>query len=247
MKMARWALVCVGSMVSAGMWASHGDAQVGRGAGGRPEGIGLVTNSSKPAETIVAPATSVRRLGMAELKILAALKEPVNFDFTETPLNDVLTFIKDNHDLQIYLNSRVLSDAGIDPTTLPITSNLKGISVRSALNLILRPQGLTWLIRDEVMMITTIDEAKTLFETRIYDIHALVAGDANAKNSTSANSLIKTIVSSVNDNWHENGGNATICAYGDATVRAIVVTQTYDGHEQIEALLTELRRLSPQR
>jgi hypothetical protein len=120
-------------------------------------------------------SVDVSNPGPAEQRILKALEEPVNFDFTETPLSDVLSFIKDNHgDLQVFIDSKVLSDAGIDPSTLPITSSLKGVSLRSALRLILSAQGLTYYIKDEVLKITTKEQADSELVTKVYPVGDLV-------------------------------------------------------------------------
>ena len=98
--------------------------------------------------------------GPAEKKITAALKSPTQVDFIETPLQDVIDFLKDYHGIEIQIDTKALNDVGIDPTT-PITKNLKGISLRSALKLILREFELTYVIQDEVLLITTPEEAET--------------------------------------------------------------------------------------
>ena len=105
----------------------------------------------------------MRTPGEAERRILKALQEPVEFDFNETPLNDVVSYFKDKHNLQIFVDTKTLNDAGIDPSTLPITIRLNGISLRSALKLTLSTQGLTWLVGDEVMTITTQEKADSTF------------------------------------------------------------------------------------
>jgi hypothetical protein len=51
----------------------------------------------------------------------------------------------------------------------------------------------------------------------------------------------------VKGNWRESGGFATIHPFSSGGIRAIAVAQTYDGHEQIESLLAELRKMKPQR
>ncbi len=75
--------------------------------------------------------------GPAEKKITAALKSPTQLEFIETPLQDVIDYLKDYHGIEIQLDTKALNDVGIDPTT-PVTKNLKGISLRSALRLMLR-------------------------------------------------------------------------------------------------------------
>ncbi len=238
MKRVRFGLIVAVALVSCCSWTSHGWGQ-------RCEAVEGARNCVK---VVVGPPTVMPSLkGPAEQKILKALEEPVNFEFTETPLSDFLTFIKDNHDIQLFVDNRTLSDAGIDASTLPITTNVKGIKLRSALNLVLQAQGLAWSIGNEVFIITTQEAADQTFETRLYDVSDLTTNDEVAQSRPDFDSLIKTIVATVKGNWHESGGGATIREFSNSGIRAIAVAQTYDGHEQIESLLTELRKLRPQR
>ncbi len=73
-------------------------------------------------------------------------------EFIETPLQDVIDFLKDFHQIEIQIDQKSLDDVGIGTDT-PITRNLKGITLRSALRLLLRDLDLTYLIRDEVLLI----------------------------------------------------------------------------------------------
>ena len=94
-------------------------------------------------------------------------------EFIETPLSDVIDFLKDHHHIEIQLDNKALSDVGIGSDT-PVTKNLKGISLRSALNLLLRDLNLTWTIQNEVLLITTPEEAENQLITKVYDVSDLV-------------------------------------------------------------------------
>ena len=75
--------------------------------------------------------------GTAEKKIDDALKSPTQLEFVETPLTDVIDYLKDYHKIEIQLDKKALDDVGIGTDT-PVTINLKGISLRSALRLMLQ-------------------------------------------------------------------------------------------------------------
>ena len=62
--------------------------------------------------------------------------------------------MKLRHKINIELDTEALAADGKGSET-PITKTLKDISLRSALRLILEGQGLTYLIKNEVMLITT--------------------------------------------------------------------------------------------
>lgn len=203
--------------------------------------------TSRNEVVVTAPLTTMRIKGPAEENILKALRNPVAFEFDNTPLSEVIIFLQDKYSLQIIWDSRVLSDAGIDPTAVPITARINGVSLRSALNLVLGGQGLTWYIADEMLRISTKEQADSTFETRLYDVRDLTTNDRDTNGTPDFDSLIKTIVGTVKGNWQQSGGAATIRAFGNNGVRALVVAQTFDGHEQIETMLAELRKLKPQR
>ncbi|MBL7039805.1 MAG: hypothetical protein ISR77_14305, partial [Pirellulaceae bacterium] len=94
------------------------------------------------------------RTGGAEAKILEALDDDTRLEFIETPLDQVVDFLKDQHGINIELDAGELDNVGIG-TDVPITRNLKGITLRSALRLMLKDLELTYVIRDEVLLITT--------------------------------------------------------------------------------------------
>src|SRR5262249_21298594 len=96
----------------------------------------------------------------AEEKIIKALNDPNNLttlDFTGQPLNEVMDYIKDKHpEIPAFIfDNAALKDAGIDPTTTLVTIKVNDISLRSALKLILSQFNLTYIIKDEVPLITT--------------------------------------------------------------------------------------------
>jgi hypothetical protein len=56
----------------------------------------------------------------------------------------------------------------------PINRTLSGITLRSAMKIILEPLGLTYIIEDEVMKITTIIAADEKLSSRVYPVGDLV-------------------------------------------------------------------------
>ena len=118
----------------------------------------------------------------------------------------------------------------------PVTFSISGISLRSALRLMLQPLQLTYLIQDEVLLITTPEAADQQLLICVYDVREIVG---TAKDQ-SVDQLIDAIVSCVvTDTWAENGG-------GEAEVRWIkpgflVVSQTQAVHEEVRALLATIR------
>ena len=102
--------------------------------------------------------------GPSEAKILEALDEPTDMDFTEQPLADVVDYLRQRHGIEIQLDKKALTDAGVG-SEVPITRSLKGITLRSALKLVLGEIDLTYVLRNEVLMITSKTEAENMLST----------------------------------------------------------------------------------
>jgi hypothetical protein len=118
-------------------------------------------------------AMELSRTSPAEKKIQEALKQPTQIEFVETPLRDVVDYLKDLHKIEIQLDTAALKDANVDENT-PVTKNLKGISLRSALKLLLDELQLRYVVRDEVLLITSPGKADELMTTKVYPVTDLV-------------------------------------------------------------------------
>jgi hypothetical protein len=109
----------------------------------------------------------------SEAKILSALDEPTDIDFSEQPLSDVIDYLKQRHGIEIQLDKKALTDAGVG-SEVPITRTVTGITLRSALKLLLGEFDLTYVLRNEVLLITSKTEAETMLSTRVYPLADLV-------------------------------------------------------------------------
>ena len=120
-------------------------------------------------------ATELSRRSPAEKKIEEALKQPTQIEFVETPLKDVVDYLKDLHHIEIQLDSAALKEAGVDEST-PVTKNLKGISLHSALKLLLDELQLKYVIHNEVLLITSPTKAESdeYMTTKVYPVADLV-------------------------------------------------------------------------
>jgi general secretion pathway protein D len=90
-----------------------------------------------------------------ELEIERRLKTPVLLKYENTPLSEVMHGLSELAGVNIHLDPRGLSQEGVNSDT-PVTLNLsKEISLKSALNLILEPLHLSYIVKDEVLKITS--------------------------------------------------------------------------------------------
>ena len=98
-----------------------------------------------------------RRRGMSEreLEIERKLKTPVTLDFKNAPLSTVMEYLAKLADVNLHLDPQGLAEEGVSTDT-PITVSLTHeVSLKSALNLILHPLHLSYVIKDEVLKITS--------------------------------------------------------------------------------------------
>ncbi len=139
------------------------------------------------AACILAPAASAADAWPActparnavEMRILEQLGEDTKMPFIDTPLEDVVAFLRDQHDIPIELDTRSMDDVGLSVDT-PMTRNIKGISLSSALQLLLRNLDMTYVVHGEVLLLTTVDAAPKYARLRVYDVSKLVGDSQDA-------------------------------------------------------------------
>lgn len=172
-----------------------------------------------------------------EAKIHRALQGKVSVDFAEVPLTQALAQFEQQHQFSVVINRPALANAGVKPD-LPVTLAAKGIRLESALNLMLKPHGLAWTVRDEVLLVTSKDDAEALFETRVYPVAELV-GNPEANLGGRFDELLNVITSTVEpSSWDTVGGKGAIRRYGET----LVIYQASDVHHRVDRLLHELGR-----
>lgn len=115
-----------------------------------------------------------RQRSEEELEIERKLKTSVPLSFVDRPLSEVMDYLSKLAAVNIYLDEQGLNQEGIDPST-PVTIEVRQpIMLKSALNLILEPLHLSYVIKDEVLKITSeqLRDGEVYFET--YSVADLV-------------------------------------------------------------------------
>jgi len=205
----------------------------------------ILAADNKPGASVNAGSAPAMSNAQA---IRQALGEQATFEFQGVPLNDVAGEIAEKHHVQLMFDYAALKDGGIDPTTTLVTISVKDISLRSALKMILTPLGLTSIVKDEVLLITTKAKAASTYETRLYDVRDLIVHENDPGESPDFSALIDAIQSTVNPvGWDKAGGQGSVAPFSNNGICALMVWQNALGHEQIERLLEELRSIQPRR
>ena len=205
--------------------------------------------------TIEPATTRWSRLREAERRINGTLDQPLNssgLHFVEEPLNNVLNVIEEEYDIPIVIDESALKELGITADT-EVTVNLRNITLRSALNHLLRSPGvedLTFVNEDEVLLVTTKDAACAALTVRVYPVVDLLqrqktSGFISGSDPLEFTDLTEVIVSSVeHDSWLASGNGEGYVALAYPGV--LVVSQTARVHEEIEKLLADIRATAPE-
>ena len=185
-------------------------------------------------------STGPANRGATENKIDEQLHALSHVDFVETPLSEVIDYLKDLHGIEIQLDTNALKGLGVAADT-PISKNLKGISLKSVLKLILEPLQLTYTIKNEVLLITSQEKVAADLTTIVYPVADLVlARDASGEESADFDSLIELMTSTVKSStWDAVGGPGSIAGF--ETNLSLTISQTQEVHEEIRDLLKQLR------
>ncbi len=119
----------------------------------------------------LAQAEHRRNLTEREIEIQKKLKTPVSLDFTNAPLSKVVDYLSKIAEINLYLDPKGLAEEGVTTDT-PVTIEVRHeIMLKSALNLILQPLHLSYVIKDEVLKITS----EQLRDNQVYPVTYNVA------------------------------------------------------------------------
>jgi hypothetical protein len=184
-------------------------------------------------------------LTATERKIDEALTKPTQMEFVETPLQDVVDFLKEYHGIEIQLDKKALDQANV-ATDAAVTLNLKGVRLVSALNLMLGKLDLAWTVRDDVLLITSQDNSEALAVTKLYAVGDLVVcRDAKGRPYDDYDTLTNLITSSVEPmTWDGVGGanSASGATFGNAKI--LVISAPYPVQRQVAELLRNIRTIA---
>lgn len=170
--------------------------------------------------------------------IQTKLDEQTEMEFIETPLVDVIDFLRIKHELEIQLDRRAFEEAAIG-TDVPITAHLQNLSLRSSLKHLLRRLELTYVVGDEILLITLKSSSLVFGDLRVYPVCDLVSDDLEIGTEDYSN-MCEIITSTVSPaEWAEFGGHGMIRMAPMA--KSLLITTSGENHERIEGLLATLR------
>jgi hypothetical protein len=179
----------------------------------------------------------------ANLRVYDVLRRPAKFDFAETNLGDVAKRLSKDFGFPIELDLPALTADGKGPETI-ITFRWTGGSLRSGLNMMLEPHGLTPLIANGRLLITTRTAAEVETPTRIYQVHDLFARDLSLVGQKpdfgELKSLVLTMIAP--EAWRDGTGEpGDIQGFEAGGTQVLVIAIMEAVHNEVEAFLELLR------
>jgi general secretion pathway protein D len=115
------------------------------------------------------------RMTPAEKAIRERLVEPVDISFDGRPLAQAMQTLSEMTGIPIFVDPNGLSTEGLtSDTRISLNLNGQSVSMKSALNLMLDHLNLTYVIKDEVLKITSKETANRQREIRTYNVRDLV-------------------------------------------------------------------------
>jgi len=149
------------------------------------------------------------------------LQQPTKFGFIGTPLYQVLEFLSDQHDLSIQIDRRALDDQGIGTDT-PVTAESRQGELGPQLTAVLDPLKLVWVVKHDVLLVTTKEVAGRDVQFRVYKLLRPLEFDK----------LIADLTRNIApQSWDSVGGPASVSAYPP---NALVISQTQASLRELE-------------
>ena len=104
-------------------------------------------------------------------RVQVKLRSRFDIDVNDVPLSKVMDWISEKQNEPIVLNHAAMDAAGVaDPE---ITLTLKDAPLESVIRQVLKPTGLTYLVKDHVIWITTVDEEANRLELRLHSTRGM--------------------------------------------------------------------------
>lgn len=176
----------------------------------------------------------------AVAKIQAALEKSAKADFVMMSLREVVEYLSDSHGIRILFDTRLVPE---ETQLAAVTLNLTDVPLSAVLDRVLDSQKLDWVIRDNVLLVTTPRRAANLLETHYYDLNKL--GRVEGTPADIVDLIGQLQEDSVPDdlNAQEQIPEATKKVVNQNNL--LIVRDNRHGHEMIEKLLLALAASAP--
>ncbi len=151
-------------------------------------------------------------------------------DFSDSSLREVVQWLQDKQQPVVLVDKNALASIGIS-TAEPVSDALNNAPIYLLLNR-LRRLGVDWYYQDEILHLTSFEEAGETETTLPYNVGDLL--DSGYEMDQLVDMLASTVAPTT---WSEVGGPAVLNALGDV----LIVRQTGELQRQVQGVLKVLR------
>jgi len=171
-----------------------------------------------------ARSSSLVEMSPKEKALFRALNSTMTIRLKNARFEEVIDYLQSKTGLSIVLDRAMLTAADISYDST-VSVDLKDVSVRTVLRKVLADLNLTYVIRNEAIMVVTPAVARQMQVTRVYYVRDLLPGGWGFFSAVQAAQLIDMIQTTVEpQSWRANGGDGTIVY--DPVRRALIVKQS---------------------
>lgn len=188
-----------------------------------------------------------------EEALQSALQSDTEAKFPEIPLDEVVIYFSEVHNIPISIQTKDLEDVGMS-IDQPISFDYSMITLKNALLQILDPLNLTYVVDREMILITSKAKAAEMMKTRIYPVGDLCSSPDDylslehaIRNSKLGNWKVKFVYrastgygGAMAPSPESNAKGGTISVVPQS--KSLVITQTYHTQNAITELLKDLRK-----
>ncbi len=203
--------------------------QPAKSASKQPAAKQPAKRDAQAARQTKAGAKQAHKSTQSDERNRASFDDETTQTFIQTPLEQAIQTIAKTHDIPIIIDRRALEEIGLTPDT-PVNIDLRNVSLRSFMRLMLRDLQLTYMFTNDVVIITTPEVVEQNLVVRMHSIPPTL--------SNASEKIIKAMQTTVQaDAWETAGGPATAAAVD----HVIVVSGTESLHVAVDDFIFKLK------
>ena len=113
-------------------------------------------------------------MSVVEREIEVKLERPLTVEYTNTSLKQVIASLAETTKINITTDDAALAEAGIKPESVLVTENLRDLSLKNVLNILLDKARLKYVVENDVVRVTTEKRAAGRLFTKVFQVMELV-------------------------------------------------------------------------
>lgn len=174
-----------------------------------------------------------------ERAILKALNTPYPAEFNDMTFQDVIQYLEKVSGQPILIDKQALAEANVTYDGSKVTFNVRKASLRAILHRVLGDLGLTYIVKDEAIQVTSVAKARETLSARTYYVGDLVAVTdlrfgpvlTQLQMAAQVNQIANLILQTVEpDSWAVNGKGGLGTLAFDPVTMSFVARQTAEVH-----------------